>query len=212
MYVSQTTRPEFNTIADWTIDGHNMLQNVYDGAGLTIPSVSLPWTFYGQVQQIRIALLKRAGMGGFDEENYGTSLAKEVLTYAHYGNGRHPRTNRDGVSFRIGQVVKHKVHGYTAVVIGWDRLGTAPKEWLEKVVPNPERQIEPMYALLVDTSSKNVPGKRVYIGQNELEIESSEKACQKFYHPQMAHKFTKYSINFKMWKPVRQLKKIYPLD
>lgn len=37
------------------------------------------------------------------------------------------------VQFRVGQVIRHKVHGYRAVIVGWDEKARAPEWWLEKV-------------------------------------------------------------------------------
>ena len=32
-----------------------------------------------------------------------------------------PRRERRGVRYRIGQVIRHKKHGYRGVIVGWDK-------------------------------------------------------------------------------------------
>lgn len=36
------------------------------------------------------------------------------------------------VKYRVGQVVRHKIYGYRAVIIGWDEVASAPDEWLDE--------------------------------------------------------------------------------
>ncbi len=36
------------------------------------------------------------------------------------------------VKFRVGQVVRHKIYGYRAVIIGWDEIASAPDQWLDE--------------------------------------------------------------------------------
>jgi hemimethylated DNA binding protein len=43
---------------------------------------------------------------------------------------RSPRV--EYVKFRIGQVIRHKIHGYRAVIIGWDETARAPNRWLKE--------------------------------------------------------------------------------
>lgn len=36
------------------------------------------------------------------------------------------------IKFRVGDVIKHRIHGYRGVIIGWDEKAVAPQTWLEK--------------------------------------------------------------------------------
>jgi hypothetical protein len=36
------------------------------------------------------------------------------------------------VHYRVGQVIRHKIYGYRAVIIGWDEIASAPDEWLDE--------------------------------------------------------------------------------
>ena len=50
---------------------------------------------------------------------------------------RSPRA--DYVKFRIGQVIRHKIDGYRAVIIGWDETARAPNQWLRENSVSAER-------------------------------------------------------------------------
>jgi hypothetical protein len=43
---------------------------------------------------------------------------------------RSPRS--EYVRYRVGQVIRHKLYGYRAVIIGWDEIASAPDEWLDE--------------------------------------------------------------------------------
>jgi heat shock protein HspQ len=43
---------------------------------------------------------------------------------------RSPRS--EYVKYRVGQVIRHKIYGYRAVIIGWDEIASAPDEWLDE--------------------------------------------------------------------------------
>lgn len=42
---------------------------------------------------------------------------------------RSPRSKH--VKYYVGQVIRHKIDGYRAVIIGWDETARAPKQWLK---------------------------------------------------------------------------------
>lgn len=45
-------------------------------------------------------------------------------------NIRSPRS--EYVKFHVGQVIRHKLYGYRAVIIGWDEIASAPDQWLDE--------------------------------------------------------------------------------
>ena len=64
------------------------------------------------------------------------------------------------VSFRVGQVVKHKKWGYRGVIIAWDETAKAPAEWLREMhKENKEWKNQPNYSVLVDTRDRQAPRK-----------------------------------------------------
>ena len=52
----------------------------------------------------------------------------------YFGQSIEPRATRPPhISFRVGQVVKHKRWGYRGVIIGWDERARAPENWLREM-------------------------------------------------------------------------------
>jgi hemimethylated DNA binding protein len=63
----------------------------------------------------------------------------------------------DNVEFSIGQVVKHKRYGYRGVLVGWDKVCSAPKEWQEamRIDQLQDKDGQAFYHTLVDTRDRN---------------------------------------------------------
>ncbi len=55
---------------------------------------------------------------------------KNFLLFLASPSIRSPRS--EYVKFRVGQVIRHKLYGYRAVIIGWDEIASAPDEWLNE--------------------------------------------------------------------------------
>ncbi|KAK5968762.1 Hemimethylated DNA binding domain protein, partial [Trichostrongylus colubriformis] len=71
---------------------------------------------------------------------------------------------------RVGQVIRHKVHGYRAVIIGWDLKAQASKDFIEKVHKGNEAWTNnPNYAVLIDIRDRLVP-QLGYIVQENIEL------------------------------------------
>ena len=61
------------------------------------------------------------------------------------------------VQYRVGQVIKHKLFNYRAVIIGWDERPKAPKGWFQGAVPESEMATyvnQPFYSVLIDTRDR----------------------------------------------------------
>lgn len=57
--------------------------------------------------------------------------------YAVFIGSEVPRDPRPPhIKYHVGQVVRHKIHKYRAVIIGWDETAKAPEWWLKKVHEN----------------------------------------------------------------------------
>ncbi len=72
-------------------------------------------------------------------EKYGYFASKFFQNYNFennfYGYLASPaiRSSRsEFVKYRVGQVIRHKIYGYRAVIIGWDQIAVAPDEWLDE--------------------------------------------------------------------------------
>eukprot|EP00040_Diaphanoeca_grandis_P019939 m.105653 g.105653 ORF g.105653 m.105653 type:complete len:229 (-) comp27667_c0_seq1:147-833(-) len=209
MYLTQNTAPvlSFDGRGDWAAGGHGLFAKGYENAKNVFSEIQSPLTFFRQLERIKTALRRRAN-DGTDEDSCG---ATEVVRFNYFGNGRVPRTNRQGVKFRLGQIVRHKHKKYKAIIIGWDRHANAPQSWLSKHV-DADLQLEPMYSLLVDNKAQNLPGQKVYITQNALEIEEDVQECRNFRHAKLPQMFTSYYQRMQIWLPIKKLKRSYPKD
>ena len=98
-------------------------------------------------------------------DDRGESPALEVIkfreTQQFFGQStvvRDPKPPH--VTFRVGQVVKHKKWGYRGVIIAWDETANAPAEWLREMhKENKEWRNQPNYSVLVDTRDRQAPRK-----------------------------------------------------
>jgi len=80
---------------------------------------------------------------------------------------RSPRS--EYVKYRVGQVIRHKLYGYRAVIIGWDEIATAPDQWLdEHHQGHPEYRTQPNYSVLLDTRDRRAH--KTYIPQEHIEV------------------------------------------
>lgn len=103
-------------------------------------------------------------------------------------NIRSPRSSY--VQYRVGQVVRHKIYGYRAVIIGWDEIASAPDEWLDEhhqghpVSRRRERcsntlafiqeyRTQPNYSVLLDTRDRRAH--KTYIPQEHIEVVQQTK-------------------------------------
>ncbi|VDO66994.1 unnamed protein product [Haemonchus placei] len=95
---------------------------------------------------------------------------KDRADSASYGSSLRVRERAPHVQWRVGQVIKHKVHGYRAVIIGWDLKAQASKDFIERVHKGNEAWTNnPNYAVLIDTRDRLVP-QLGYIVQENIEL------------------------------------------
>lgn len=94
----------------------------------------VPWLAWarGFVRHARTALGEEE-----EEDAMGECAALEVLRLeeidGHFATSvsvRSPRPPR--VSFRVGQVIRHRHAGFTGVIIGWDARTRAPHDWMQR--------------------------------------------------------------------------------
>lgn len=142
----------------------------------------------------------------------GESPALEVMKYrdkdgyfAHSPKVRHSRPT--GVEFRVGQVVTHKVWGYTGVIIGWDPIANAPESWLNAMHPPDKKhwQEMPNYAVLVDVRDRPEP-QITYVPQENLRLVVNTKVK----HPKLDEYFLEFDGAQYLLRP--WLKALYPAD
>ncbi|KAH7710745.1 hemimethylated DNA binding domain-containing protein [Aphelenchoides avenae] len=129
-----------------------------------------------------------------------------ALKTDYFGNSQEPRDPRAPyVQFRVGQVIRHKVHGYRAVIVGWDEKARAPDWWLEKVHKGRKDWSDsPNYVVLIDTRDRLVPQLGYIVEEN---IELSKGAV---VHPLVKHYFESFDGTCYKMRPWR--KALYPND
>lgn len=145
------------------------------------------------------------------EEDLGESPAFEVLKFREKdGYFAQSAAVRDvkgpHVTFRIGQVVKHKKWGYRGVIVGWDEVAKAPKEWIQQMhKENPDWTSQPNYSLLVDTRDRPAP-QITYVPQENIEVMKNVRLV----HPSIEDYFEHFDGS--QYIPRPWLKGIYPRD
>ncbi|EDV24793.1 uncharacterized protein TRIADDRAFT_56958 [Trichoplax adhaerens] len=119
-----------------------------------------------------------------------------------------PRTPRPPhVRYRIGQVIRHRQWGYRGVIVGWDPVAKAPKEWLDHMHPadKPHWRKKANYLVLVDTRDRLTP-QSTYVAEENIEILTNRKII----HPKVGDHFEEFDNSRYIPRP--WLRKVYPDD
>uniref|UniRef100_A0A915NUT6 Hemimethylated DNA-binding domain-containing protein n=1 Tax=Meloidogyne floridensis TaxID=298350 RepID=A0A915NUT6_9BILA len=96
---------------------------------------------------------------------------------------RHPRPPH--IKYKVGQVVKHKLHNYRGVIVGWDEKVKAPDWWIKRVHGTEEID-EPNYTIIIDTRDRLVPQIAYVLERNILLSEGG------IVHPLINHYFESF--------------------
>jgi len=125
----------------------------------------------------------------------------------HFGSSAEPRSPRPPhVKYRVGQVFKHKVHGYRGVIVGWDETAKAPKDWLDQMHKNrKDLRNLPNYSVLIDTRDRLTP-QFAYVPEENIEIVENVRII----HPLVEHYFEQWDGALYLLRP--WLRKVYPQD
>ncbi|XP_075243521.1 uncharacterized protein LOC142337849 isoform X2 [Convolutriloba macropyga] len=112
------------------------------------------------------------------------------------------------VHFRVGQVIKHKLYNYRAVIIGWDERPKAPKDWFTGAVP--EKQMatyldQPFYSVLIDTRDR--APQTTYVPSANIQLLPNNRII----HPSVDDYF-EYFDGYSQYVMRPWLKRIYPHD
>jgi len=119
-----------------------------------------------------------------------------------------PRSPRpEGVKYRVGQVIKHKVHGYRGVIIGWDSVARAPAHWLKANHPADKQHWKdmPCYLMLVDVRDRS-RAQKTYVVEENIEVVASVQIV----HPELDEYFA--GFDSMRYLPKARLKILYPHD
>nr|XP_053634241.1 uncharacterized protein LOC128689791 isoform X5 [Cherax quadricarinatus] len=146
-----------------------------------------------------------------DDDPLGECPAVEVWNFrspdGSFGMSPKPRSIRpQGLKWRIGQVVKHSLFGYKAVIIGWDPKSKAPEEWIQKIhQDNKNWREQPNYALLVDTGDREM-AQITYVPQENI----SPIINYEVKHPDINQYFDYF--DGAQYIPCPWLRAVYPRD
>lgn len=104
------------------------------------------------------------------------------------------------------QVIRHKLWGYSGVIIGWDETAIAPESWIRQMHGKHTRwRHQPNYSILVDTRDRMQP-QTTYVPEENLEVLRQFQVI----HPQIDDYFEKYDGS--QYLPRPWLKALYPKD
>ncbi|NXO50546.1 FBX21 protein, partial [Aramus guarauna] len=143
---------------------------------------------------------------------YGEKKTKigdnEAETHSYFAESTHIRSPKpEYIQFSVGQVIVHKIFGYSGVIVGWDVKAKAPEEWLQDKYSPAKQDLKdtPHYRILINKA--NGFGKSTaYIPEEEITIIMGLEV----HHPDMKAYFSGYDGSKYIMQP--WLKKIYPHD
>jgi len=171
-----------------------------------------PWQKWCQSVISSISEFGFVGNEFDSDDELGESPAVEVLKFrekngyfAQSPEKRDPKPPH--VSYRVGQVIKHKRWAYHGVIIGWDLTAKAPPEWIKEMHgENAHWKDQPNYAILVDTRDRQAP-QLTYVPQENFEVVTSGR---KVLHPNLEDYFEHF--DGAQYLPRPWLKSLYPRD
>lgn len=155
----------------------DMLRSMKQTVASTEAIVASVWQYFLKVSIFRLDFKHRKAARYKTPQTYdgGECVATEVFHHRS-PNGyfarstviRSPRPNT--VKYRVGQVVRHLIHGYRGVIIGWDHNCNAPNSWMDKLYAgDAAKQISPHYLILVDKRDR-VDDRPTYVLQDNIVI------------------------------------------
>jgi len=124
-----------------------------------------------------------------------------------FGGSEEPRDPRaPHIRFRVGQVVRHKIHKYKGVIIAWDPSAKAPEWWLKRAHKGRKELADlPNYTVLIDTRDRLIP-QVGYVAEENIVLEDDGAVV----HPLVKHYFEAFDGKCYQSRPWHR--KIYPND
>ncbi|CAH2295962.1 F-box only 21 isoform X1 [Pelobates cultripes] len=107
------------------------------------------------------------------------------------------------ICYSIGLIMRHKRHGYSGVIFGWDPICMMPPDWIEYMDTHNliSGANQPFYSMLLDDGSCS------YVAQENLELHPSPKEIM---HPDIGLYFSEFSSTHYIGN--EELKLQYPED
>lgn len=139
----------------------------------------------------------------------------------HFAKSTEPRARgpHPEVMFEVGQVVRHKIWGYIAVIVGWDEYCKAPEAWIKRMfshqyAPTGKKLVAwrtmPNYSVLVLQGGSGTPDDVRYVPQVNIELLIGGAARVDSQHTEpYFHSFSERCSGF---VPLAWLRERYPED
>jgi len=110
----------------------------------------------------------------------------------------------EGVTFRVGQVCRHKKYHYTCVIYGWDPVCTASQSWISHMGVDKldDKDLQPFYNVLVSDGSQR------YAAQENLVILARPTTVP---HPEVGRYFSSWDPGLG-YIPNKELLREYPRE
>jgi len=149
-------------------------------------------------------------LDGVNDESPAVEVLAKKYSWSSTGDfasstkPRFPRPSH--VKFRVGQIVKHTKYHYRGVIVGWDEVAKAPKDWIhENHGEDAEITTQPNYAILVDVRDRTVP-QLSYVPESGLKLAFNSRIS----HPNLDDFFE--AFDGAQYLPRPWLRTIYPMD
>ncbi|KAL3090043.1 hypothetical protein niasHS_006495 [Heterodera schachtii] len=185
---------------------HEFVQQVREVYGRYFSAIFGGWDLFeeeDEVEEMGHGKMPNAGEEDtVDEDSLGEKGEVSRDLFGGSDEPRHPRPPH--IKYRVGQVVRHRIHNYRGVIIAWDEKAKAPEWWIKKVhgdVPVDE----PNYTLLIDTRDRLIP-QIAYVVERNIVLLSSGAIV----HPLVKHYFESFDGTCYKSRPWH--KKVYPND
>ena len=131
-----------------------------------------------------------------------------------------------GITYRVGQIVRHKKYGYRGVIIGYDATCKADLSWKRRMrihtLDHGDNQ--PFYNLLVDRRDDSRRERTYAAQENLVDMEyqstnqdeenttSSDSTTAGILHPSIEDYFESFSFRDSIYRPNETLRGMYPED
>jgi hemimethylated DNA binding protein len=125
------------------------------------------------------------------------------------------------VLYSVGQVLRHKVYGYRAVIVGWDARCKASGQWVTSTgtAKLPHGTEQPFYRCLVDIRDRS--GAQIsYVAQDNVDLlvqsdfaDAKQTPLDKMViHPLLTRHFDEYRMTEGFYVPTARMLQAYPAD
>jgi len=152
-------------------------------------------------------------------------VVQKMPVSEHFARSAEPRWRSKldlDVTFEVGEVVRHKIWGYIAVIVGWDEFCKAPESWIQQMHNHPKAptgkkaatwRTMPNYSLFVLEGGSGRSDDIRYIPQsNFVRLSGSSIPDAVIKSPLMQDYFSDFDETCNRFVPADWLRRRYPED